>query len=342
MKKIKRKIKYWGGVIIIGIMLGISIQFVVAWTEPSLDPPTSNLLAPINISNNSQYKEGSLYLNSSGAYVNGLIVRNNAIIRNLNGGTTSLYVGYNHATGNNSNDGRIILFGEHNNHIYTATITQGSSNLFISTPGHVMSSSPLDIVSGNQLLVRSSSNNNIGYIRHNGSNFQLYTNHGNIQIGDNNDNVGIGTSSPSKKLDVAGAVKGDQLCIGSDCRSSWPTPGGSGKLIRNIRYSNRITVVRNTYNVDAGYVYCHSDEILVNCAYYSGNLNRIVTYSDINVNSAYYYDKYPNSNWERDNVLQVRMTPDHNGCYIHYCDDDPYHKFNNYYLWTVAICLRVQ
>ena len=39
-------------------------------------------------------------------------------------------------------------------------------------------------------------------------------------------NVGIGTATPSVKLDVVGAVKGTQLCIGADCRSSWPSGGG--------------------------------------------------------------------------------------------------------------------
>jgi hypothetical protein len=49
-------------------------------------------------------------------------------------------------------------------------------------------------------------------------------------------NVGIGTSSPSEKLEVSGNIKGTQLCIGSDCRSAWPSAsvtlssGGSSDL----------------------------------------------------------------------------------------------------------------
>ncbi|EQC49096.1 concanavalin A-like lectin/glucanases family protein [Bacteriovorax sp. BSW11_IV] len=35
-------------------------------------------------------------------------------------------------------------------------------------------------------------------------------------------NVGIGVSSPSERLDVNGKVKGTEICIGSDCRASWP------------------------------------------------------------------------------------------------------------------------
>lgn len=40
--------------------------------------------------------------------------------------------------------------------------------------------------------------------------------------------VGIGTASPTTELDVSGTVKATQLCIGSDCKSSWPTGSGSG------------------------------------------------------------------------------------------------------------------
>lgn len=40
--------------------------------------------------------------------------------------------------------------------------------------------------------------------------------------------VGIGTPNPTQKLDVNGAVKGTSLCIGTDCRTSWPSGGTSG------------------------------------------------------------------------------------------------------------------
>lgn len=39
-------------------------------------------------------------------------------------------------------------------------------------------------------------------------------------------NVGIGTTTPGEKLEVVGNIKGTQLCIGSDCRASWPSGGG--------------------------------------------------------------------------------------------------------------------
>lgn len=36
-------------------------------------------------------------------------------------------------------------------------------------------------------------------------------------------NIGIGTNTPTEKLEVNGKVKGSELCIGSVCRSSWPS-----------------------------------------------------------------------------------------------------------------------
>ena len=46
----------------------------------------------------------------------------------------------------------------------------------------------------------------------------------NFVIQSNTGNVGIGTTAPSQKLDVVGYVKGQSgLCIGNDCRSSWPS-----------------------------------------------------------------------------------------------------------------------
>jgi hypothetical protein len=41
-------------------------------------------------------------------------------------------------------------------------------------------------------------------------------------------NLGIGTTSPTQKLDVNGYVRGGTgLCIGNDCRTSWPTSTGT-------------------------------------------------------------------------------------------------------------------
>lgn len=44
----------------------------------------------------------------------------------------------------------------------------------------------------------------------------------NTIINSGSGNVGIGTANPTQKLDVNGYVKGTGLCIGADCRISWP------------------------------------------------------------------------------------------------------------------------
>ena len=45
-KKIYSQITYWLGVVAVGLAVGLSIQFVVAWVEPTAAPPGDNLEAP--------------------------------------------------------------------------------------------------------------------------------------------------------------------------------------------------------------------------------------------------------------------------------------------------------
>src|SRR4030042_892068 len=64
-QKLSKKIAYWSGVIMVGVALGLAIQFVRAWTEPSAAPPNGNVGAPINTSANPQTKQGGLLLGSA-------------------------------------------------------------------------------------------------------------------------------------------------------------------------------------------------------------------------------------------------------------------------------------
>ncbi|WP_412471860.1 tail fiber domain-containing protein [Halobacteriovorax sp. RT-1-4] len=54
-----------------------------------------------------------------------------------------------------------------------------------------------------------------------------------------NGRVGIGTINPSEMLEVVGRVKGTELCIGGDCRTSWPT--GSGGTVTSVAAGTGLT-----------------------------------------------------------------------------------------------------
>jgi hypothetical protein len=54
-----KKSSYWLSVATLGIILGLSIQFTKAWTEPTAIAPNGNVGAPINTGDNSQYKAGA-------------------------------------------------------------------------------------------------------------------------------------------------------------------------------------------------------------------------------------------------------------------------------------------
>jgi len=78
-------------------------------------------------------------------------------------------------------------------------------------------------------------------------------------------NVGIGTTSPGQKLDVNGNIKGNQLCIGNDCRSSWPGGGGAVGIDSDILSTCSICIRYADLNGRAGSSWrCGSIETAVN------------------------------------------------------------------------------
>lgn len=60
MKKIFENAVWWSGVVMAGLVLGLTIQFVKAWTEPTEAPPGGNVGAPINTGIIAQAKQGVL------------------------------------------------------------------------------------------------------------------------------------------------------------------------------------------------------------------------------------------------------------------------------------------
>ena len=101
------------------------------------------------------------------------------------------------------------------------TITVSGNGISISN-GNGVSGNPAITLSNN--VTGSGTSNYIS--KWNGTNSQT-----NSIIYDNGVNVGIGTVSPVQKLQVDGYVRGnDGLCIGTDCRTTWPAAGGTGTV----------------------------------------------------------------------------------------------------------------
>ena len=63
-QKLSQNVTYWLGVVAIGLVVGLSLQFVRAWTEPAVAPPGGNVGAPINTSNLPQQKIAGLAINA--------------------------------------------------------------------------------------------------------------------------------------------------------------------------------------------------------------------------------------------------------------------------------------
>jgi hypothetical protein len=63
----KKQTTHWLKVAVIGIALGLGLQFVRAWTEPTTAPPGGNVGAPINTGAQKQVKAGDICTTVTGA-----------------------------------------------------------------------------------------------------------------------------------------------------------------------------------------------------------------------------------------------------------------------------------
>lgn len=58
-KRLYHKLAFWLGVLVLGTIVGISIQFSRAWVEPNNGPTYNNIAAPINTGAGKQLKKGT-------------------------------------------------------------------------------------------------------------------------------------------------------------------------------------------------------------------------------------------------------------------------------------------
>lgn len=95
-KQFCRQKFYWLGMIIAGLVIGSTVQFVHAWSEPpaGVTPPGGNVLGPVTTGDIAQYKTGKLGVSAIGVDPNyGLTVGSSGI----------------KATGNSYFEGKISL-----------------------------------------------------------------------------------------------------------------------------------------------------------------------------------------------------------------------------------------
>jgi hypothetical protein len=226
MQKYSNKIFWSLSIIIIGIIFGLGVGLVKAWTDPTESPPNGNLPAPINVGRLGQTKTGGLILNTGGAKY-GLIVATGSVGIGVTEPSEKLDVnGYVKGTG--------LCIG---NDCRTAWPSGGGSGI-TSINGQTGPAITLSAGSGVTISTPSANNIQISATGSGGVGGSGTTNYiskwtsssslGNSIVYDNGTNVGIGTTNPSYKLDVNGYVKGTGLCIGNDCRTTWPSGGGSG------------------------------------------------------------------------------------------------------------------
>lgn len=91
MKTNLQKIRYWASILIVGLVVGVGLQFAKAvWIEPSLTPPLQNVEAPISSSIVDQTKSGGLsvsngIITSVLGVTSGITMTNGGNV-NMNGG----------------------------------------------------------------------------------------------------------------------------------------------------------------------------------------------------------------------------------------------------------------
>jgi hypothetical protein len=255
--KIIKNFTWWFGVIFMGVILGMSLQFTRAWTNPPSPPPVDNLGAPINTSLNTQYKSGALGIGG--------------ILKTY----SNLYVDGKVGMGTNNPGHEIHILASAEPQIYLESTGDGTGAAL-----------RLDDGNGSDWKIKVDGGNQNFKIRDHANKSDVFT------IEDGTGRVGVGTTSPTEKLDVQGNIKASGTvcdsngCIGDEGSDDYignlgnHTAGGdldmNGSAIRGAK--GVLTDCKYTYVNNVTQFSCGSGQIMVMgaCGSVSGSYENFV------------------------------------------------------------------
>jgi hypothetical protein len=210
MSKIKSTLSKSLPAIIVSVMVTTAIIYA-AWQEPTQEPPGGNVPAPINVGPLTQSKAGALgvlgvFQATGGSGQNVFNVINDKVGIGTVNPLYKLQVG-----AWNSNTSTISIMSNLNQE---ASLMFGYANFYnlwkIGRPAN-----------SDSLVIQRMDGGDAARFGYTSKVINFNSNL--LYIDGGNGKIGIGTPNPTQKLDVVGYVRGSQgLCIGNECKTSWP------------------------------------------------------------------------------------------------------------------------
>ena len=182
-----KKSSYWLSVATLGIILGLSIQFAKAWTEPTAIAPNGNVGAPINTSDVTQRKFGVLGVQGFRSYSTTYLASDGG---NVGIGTTDPRAKL---------DVQNSVLVQYGGPVYGVAIRSSNEGGW-SRAYHFMERDSNSILGG---FGGYGAANSLSYLWAGPSYSSPY------MVWETSGDVGIGTTSPMTKLDVRGTIRQD-------------------------------------------------------------------------------------------------------------------------------------